>query len=135
VNVTIFVAKLIDLKTDLPQVATPALTPECQAMIIGIRDTQELLSGKWKTEILGALYYRGKMRFMDLKRQLSGIAPKVLSKELKDMEMNLLISRTVLDTMPITVEYELTLQGKSLHPVIEAMAKWGINYRKQLFER
>lgn len=123
------------MKTDLLQVAAPVLTPECQAMITGIRDTQELLSGKWKTEIIGALYYKGKLRFMDLKRQLHGIAPKVLSKELKDLEMNHLISRTVLDTMPITVEYELTLQGSSLKTVIEAMAKWGINYRRELFER
>lgn len=123
------------MKADLAQGTNPILTPECQSMIVGIRDTQELLSGKWKTEIIGALYYGGKKRFMDLKRQLSGIAPKVLSKELKDLEMNHLISRTVLDTMPITVEYELTEQGKSLKIVIEAMAKWGINYRKQLFEK
>jgi DNA-binding HxlR family transcriptional regulator len=102
-------------------------------MLIGIRDTQELLSGKWKTEIVGALYFRGRTRFMDLKRHLSGIAPKVLSKELKELEMNHLVSRTVLHTMPITVEYELTEQGKSLHTVIDAMAKWGVNYRKQLF--
>ncbi len=130
-------AKIDTLKTALSQSVTPSpsLTPVCQQMITGIRDTQELLSGKWKTEIIGALYYRGKLRFMDLKRQLSGIAPKVLSKELKDLEMNHLISRTVLDTMPITVEYDLTAQGKSLYPVIEAMAKWGINYRKQLFEK
>ncbi|WP_343674905.1 helix-turn-helix domain-containing protein [Chitinophaga sp.] len=123
------------MKTDLPPGVTPTLTPECHSMIIGIRDTQELLSGKWKTEIIGALYYAGKKRFMDLKRHLPGIAPKVLSKELKDLEMNHLISRTVLDTMPITVEYELTTQGKSLNTVIEAMAIWGINYRKQLFDR
>ena len=108
---------------------------DCHALIIGVRDTQELLSGKWKTEIIGALYYRGKMRFMDLKRQLVNIAPKVLSKELKDLEMNHLITRKVLDTMPITVEYELTDQGKSLNTVIDAMAKWGISYREQLFKR
>lgn len=109
------------------------MTPECHMMLVGIRDTQELLSGKWKTEIIGALYFRGTTRFMDLKRHLSGIAPKVLSKELKELEMNHLVSRTVLDTMPVTVEYELTEQGRSLNTVIDAMAKWGVNYRKQLF--
>lgn len=111
------------------------LTDICQLQLKGVKDTQDLLSGKWKTVIVAALYYNGKFRFMDLSRHIVGIAPKVLSKELKDLEMNQLIKRTVLDTMPITVEYELTLQGKSLNKVIEAMGEWGVNYRKSILEK
>ena len=107
---------------------------QCQVLIRGVRDTQDLLSGKWKTGILGALYYRGKMRFMELRRELDGIAPKMLSKELKDLEINHLVTRTVYDTMPVTVEYELTEHGQSLNTVIEAMGKWGVKYRKQIVD-
>lgn len=72
---------------------------------------------------------------MDLSRLVEGIAPKVLSKELKDLEMNQLIKRTVKDTMPVTVEYELTVEGKSLKGVIEAMGEWGKTYRHTLFTK
>lgn len=111
------------------------LSDHCLKNVRGIKDTQDVLSGKWKVSIIGALYYNGKFRFMDLGRHLEGIAPKVLSKELKDLELNHLIKRTVKDTMPITVEYELTTQGRSLNKVIEAMGQWGINYRKSLLKK
>lgn len=104
----------------------------CRVLIRGIRDTQDLLNGKWKTGIIGALHYRGKMRFMELRRELEGIAPKMLSQELKDLEMNHLVTRTVYNTMPVTVEYELTEHGKSLNGIIEAMGNWGVKYRKQI---
>ncbi len=111
------------------------LTDDCRSRIQGVKDTQDLLSGKWKIGIVGALYYNGKLRFMDLSRQMEGIAPKVLSKELKDLEMNQLVKRTVKDTMPITVEYELTPQGKSLNKVIDAMGEWGMKYRKSVLKK
>lgn len=110
------------------------MSEACRQSIQGIKDTQDLLSGKWKMTIIGALYYNGKFRFMDLGRHIQGIAPKVLSKELKDLEMNHLIKRTVKDTMPITVEYELTTQGKSLNKIIYAMGEWGIEYRRLVLE-
>lgn len=111
------------------------LSQNCLKNIRGIKDTQDLLSGKWKIAIIGALYFNKKFRFMDLGRHLEGIAPKVLSKELKDLEMNQLVKRTVKHTMPITVEYELTSHGKSLNKVIEAMGEWGIEYRKALMAK
>lgn len=111
------------------------LSDHCLRKLRGVRDTQDLLSGKWKTTIIGALYYSEKFRFMDLKRHIEGIAPKILSKELKDLEMNHLVKRTVKDTMPITVEYELTSQGKSLKKVIEAMCEWGISYRNTMMKK
>lgn len=76
----------------------------------------------------------GKLKFMDLKRNVGNIAPKVLSKELKDLEINSLITRTVCNTKPITVEYELTELGISLKTVIEAMGNWGIEYRESILE-
>jgi DNA-binding HxlR family transcriptional regulator len=114
-------------------IKTSELTGACRKKIQAVRDTQDLLSGKWKTSILGALFFNGALRFMDLSRHLEHIAPKVLSRELKDLEMNRLIKRTVKDTMPVTVEYELTAQGRSLQGVIEAMGEWGKTYRHSLF--
>lgn len=100
--------------------------------IRGIKDTTELLNGKWKILIISHLYYNGSLRFMDLKRQLESVSSKVLSKELKDLEMNKLLKRTVIDTTPIAVEYELTGSGKRLYPVVRAMAKWGMAYRDEI---
>ena len=79
----------------------------------GVEDTVYLLSGKWKTIIISHLYFAGKMRFMDLKRQLEKVAAKTLSKELKELEMNNLVLRTQNNTMPVTVDYELTDFGKA----------------------
>ncbi len=95
----------------------------------------EILSGKWKFHILGTLIQSGKMRFMDLLREVDGIAPKMLSKELQDMEINHLVHRTVFNTKPVTVEYEITEYGKTLEPIIDELAKWGIAYRKKVFRK
>ncbi|RXG26235.1 HxlR family transcriptional regulator [Leeuwenhoekiella polynyae] len=69
---------------------------------------------------------------MELARHIEGISPKMLSQELKDLEANNLVKRKVLDTMPITVEYELTSYGKSLGIVVDAMSEWGMKYRKKV---
>ena len=103
---------------------------QCRKRILAIKDAMEILSGKWKFHILGTLLLNDKMRFMDLLREVDGIAAKMLSKELHDMEMNQLITRRVLDTKPVTVEYELTEYGRSVEPIINEIAGWGMRYRK-----
>lgn len=110
-------------------------TPTCKVRITAIKDAMELLSGKWKFHILGTLMEGGKMRFMDLLREVDGIGAKMLSKELQDMEMNHLIRRTVLDTKPVSVEYDVTEYGKTLEPIIDEIAKWGITYRNTLYKK
>jgi len=109
--------------------------PDCKARTAAIRDAMEILSGKWKFHILGTLMEGGKMRFMDLLREVDGIAAKMLSKELQDMEINHLISRTVMNTKPITVEYEVTEYGRTLEPLIDEIAKWGEAYRNAVLKR
>ena len=108
-------------------------TTSCKVRISAIKDTMEILSGKWKFHILGTLILGDKLRFMDLLREVDGIGAKMLSKELQDMEINHLISRTVLNTKPITVEYEITEYGKTLSPIIDEITKWGIGYRKSIY--
>lgn len=109
------------------------MSASCRTRIAAIRDTMEILSGKWKFHILGTLLQGDKMRFMDLLREVEGIGAKMLSKELQDMEMNRLVSRTVMNTKPITVEYEITEYGKTLEPIIDEIANWGIEYRKSIY--
>lgn len=105
----------------------------CEVTLMAIKDTMELLSGKWKVQIVGSMLMNGKMRFMDLLRDVDGIAAKMLSKELQDLEVHELITRTVKDTKPVTVEYELTDHGRSLENLINEVAQWGILHRNRLF--
>jgi DNA-binding HxlR family transcriptional regulator len=102
--------------------------------LLGMNDAMEVLSGKWKIQLIGTLIFGGKMRFMDLLRQVNGIAAKMLSKELQDLESHQLITRTVLQTKPITVEYEITPYGKSLRPIIIEITDWGMNHRKEIMK-
>ncbi|HSZ71438.1 MAG TPA: helix-turn-helix domain-containing protein [Cytophagaceae bacterium] len=108
---------------------------DCAPKLMAIRDTMELLSGKWKIEIIGTLMRKGTLRFMDLQREVEGIAAKMLSKELQDLELNELVKRTVCDTKPITVEYEITPYGRTLEKVIMEIGKWGAEHRKRVFQK
>ncbi len=101
----------------------------CITELLPTRDTIELLSGKWKVLIIMALAVQGRSRFMELVRDIGNITPKMLSKELRDLEQHQLVSRTVQPTIPVTVEYELTPYGHTLKPVIAAMRDWGITHR------
>ena len=107
----------------------------CQVRIQAIKDAMEILSGKWKFHILGTLMLGDKLGFMDLLREVDGIGRKMLSKELQDLEMNRLITRTVIDTKPLTVEYTITEFGKTLSPAINEIANWGIEYRKAIYKK
>jgi DNA-binding HxlR family transcriptional regulator len=97
-----------------------------------VRDAMDVLSGKWKIQLISTLRFRGKMRFMDLLREVDGIAAKMLSKELQNLEANKLITRTVCNTKPITVEYEITEYGKSLDKIILEILHWGSEHRKTI---
>ena len=107
-------------------------SPECQVRIQAISDTMGILSGKWKFHILGTLIEGKALGFMDLMREIDGIGSKMLSKELQDLELNHLVSRTVMQTKPITVKYAITNHGATLSPIINELAKWGIAYRRSI---
>ena len=109
-------------------------TPVCQVRMQAISDTMSILSGKWKFHILGTLIEGSKLGFMDLLREVKGIGTKMLSKELQDLEMNHLVSRTVMNTKPITVEYSITEYGETLAPLINELANWGIKYRQSVYD-
>lgn len=105
---------------------------ECVEYIRPVRDVLDIINGKWKLPILIALSF-GNKRFKELERDVEGITPKMLSKELRDLEINDLVVRTVYDTVPVTVEYSLSDYGKTLDSVIVALREWGKKHRTKLF--
>ncbi|MEM1322355.1 MAG: helix-turn-helix domain-containing protein [Bacteroidota bacterium] len=105
---------------------------EISQKLLPVMDTMELLSGRWKIIIMTTLYLGGTMRFNEIKNSIPRITGRVLSKDLKFLESHKIVSRTVKDTSPITVEYELTEYGKTLDSVFQALTNWGINHRKKI---
>jgi DNA-binding HxlR family transcriptional regulator len=104
----------------------------CPVSMRAMSDALEFLGGKWKLPILVALVTGGKQRFTQLERNVTGITPKMLSKELQDLEINRLVNRHVIDTKPVTVEYEPTDYCASLRPVLDALNNWGAQHRALL---
>jgi DNA-binding HxlR family transcriptional regulator len=103
----------------------------CLKSVAAVRDTLYVLNGKWKLPIIIALS-SGPMRFKELERALEDITPKVLSKELKELELNDFLTRTVYATTPVTVEYKLTQYSQSLNKIIEEMVDWGLQHKKRI---
>ncbi len=95
-----------------------------------INDALAIVAGKWKLVIIITLR-NAPYRFKELTREI-GISPRMLSKELQDMEANHLITRTVLDTRPITVEYAITPYGLTLGAVLDALRDWGAKHREKI---
>lgn len=89
-----------------------------------LKDVLDIIGGKWSMPIIYHLS-KGKMRFKELERSVEGINTRMLVKELKNMEANGIITRTVFATVPPTVEYALTVKGEKLLPSIVSLHKWG----------
>ena len=99
-----------------------------------VEATLELIGGKYKSLILWHLA-DGTLRFSQLRRQLGGITPKMLTQQLRELEASSLIHREVFPIVPPKVEYSLTELGKSLMPLLVAMRDWGSSYlRSQAME-
>jgi len=101
----------------------------CQQKLRVTRDALEVIQGKWRIPIIIALTF-GDKRFGELQREIVDISPKMLSQELKALEENKIITRTLYDSMPVTVEYSLTPLGKSMHRVLDEIMNWGAHFRK-----
>jgi DNA-binding HxlR family transcriptional regulator len=104
---------------------------QIQEKIKYIQDFQTAISGKWKLAIIISINY-GKFRFKDIQANIPKITNRVLSKELKDLEANQMITRTVYDTSPVTIEYRITDYCLTIKPVIEMITAWGKKHRKKI---
>jgi DNA-binding HxlR family transcriptional regulator len=99
--------------------------------VLALNDTLNAVSGKWKLAIVSTLLLEAK-RFSDIRRIIPSITPRMISKELKELEINGIITRTVYDTTPVLVEYELTPSGRKLNEVIDKMIEWGLSHRETI---
>ena len=106
----------------------------CTKSLAAVKDALYVLNGKWKLPVIIALN-GGALRFKELQRMVEGITPKILSKELKELELNDFLTRKVNDTRPVTVEYKLTEYSDSLKKVIAELQDWGMKHRKRVFSK
>ena len=93
-----------------------------------VETTLSLIGDKWKVLILRDLM-PGTKRFGELKKSIGSVSKKVLTAQLRDMESNGLVTRTVYPEVPPRVEYSLTALGRSLKPILDAMWNWGESYK------
>ncbi len=119
-----------DLITEIEQGKVVDKKP-CEKIIKPVQDALYVLSGKWKLPIIIALKY-GNKRFSEIAREIPKITDRMLSKELRELELNQLVKRTVYDSVPVVVEYSITDYGCTLDPAIEALYKWGVEHRKMI---
>ena len=89
-----------------------------------LRDVLDIIGGKWSMPIIYMLS-KGTMRFKELERSIEGLNTRMLVKELKNMELNGILTRQVFATVPPTVEYTLTNKGEKLLPSIVSLHNWG----------
>jgi len=106
----------------------------CLETVRPVRDALEVINGKWKLQIIISLGF-GNERFTDIQNSIAGLTPKVLAKELKDLEEHQLIKRIVVDDYPVKISYKLTPYADTLNPIIYALKDWGINHKKKLFNK
>lgn len=106
----------------------------CQSKLVAARDALDVIQGKWRIPIVISLTY-GVKRFGEIQRDIGDVSPKMLSQELKALEENKIISRTLYDSMPVTVEYSLTPLGQSMNKLLDELLNWGAHFRKEIVRK
>lgn len=105
---------------------------ECISALIPVRDTLDVIGGKWKILILISIW-EGNKHFREIERSIPKLSTKVLAKELKEMEINKLITRTIVNGFPVRTEYAPTAYSHTLKKLIKELRNWGLNHRKEIF--
>ena len=104
---------------------------QCANSLRNVVDALYVLNGKWKLAVILSLVQSSK-RFNEIQQELGSISPKVLAKELKDLELNEFIERKVFPTTPVTIIYEATAYSRTLKDVLAALNLWGANHRERV---
>jgi len=103
----------------------------CTGMLSAVGDSLYVIGGKWKLRVIVALR-GGNKRFNEIQRTLDGISARVLSSELKELEMNGFVKRIVHTQSPVVVEYQITDYAGTLNEVLQALAEWGTRHRDKI---
>ena len=106
-------------------------TQGCAGMLNAIGDSLYVIGGKWKLRVIVALR-DGNKRFNEIQRTVDGISARVLSSELKELEMNGFVKRIVHTQTPVVVEYQLTEYAATLSEVLRTLAEWGTMHRDKI---
>jgi DNA-binding HxlR family transcriptional regulator len=104
---------------------------ECTGRLNSIGDALYVIGGKWKLRVIVALR-EGNKRFNEIQRVVDGISARVLSNELKELEMNGFVTRIVHTQTPVIVEYQITPYADSLNDVLQSLSAWGEMHRDKL---
>ncbi|MDR6517227.1 winged helix-turn-helix transcriptional regulator [Chryseobacterium camelliae] len=105
----------------------------CSESLSAVEDAIYVIGGKWKLKIIIVLQEFGNVRFNELQRTISGISARVLSNELKDLELNGFVKRIVhSEQIPVVVEYVSTDYSKTLKSVIRSLSEWGKNHKQNI---
>ena len=115
----------LNFKNDHPSQA------QCKATLNSVADALYVIGGKWKLRIIVALK-DGNKRFNEMQRLIEGISAKVLSAELKDLELNGFVRRNVFTGTPVVVEYELTDYADTLGDVLKTLSEWGAMHKEKV---
>jgi DNA-binding HxlR family transcriptional regulator len=105
----------------------------CANSLKYVLDALYVLGGKWKLPLILCLVQSPK-RFNEIQNELSGISPKILAKELKDLELNEFIKRNIHSTRPVTIIYEATAHSHTLKNVLRELTAWGQQHREKIRE-
>lgn len=93
----------------------------------GVETTLKMIGGKWKPLIL-YLLRQGSLRYSALQKNIPEITQKMLTQQLRQLELDGLLSRKVYPVIPPRVEYTLTKRGNTLLPILGSMAEWGSHH-------
>jgi len=108
------------------------ISPEkCESSLKNVLDALYVLNGRWTLPVVLSLMNKPK-RFNEIQKTVSGISPKVLAKELKDLEQNEFVKRNVYPTIPVTILYEATEYSQTLQNVLRELDVWGAQHRERI---
>lgn len=119
------------MEIDNKDLVSKELTAECTKVLAAVSDALYAIGGKWKLMIIIAMA-RGNSRFTEIQRQVKGISARVLSSELKELELNGFIIKKVSVGYPVSVEYALLPYSHTLEEVVGAMTRWGMQHREKI---
>lgn len=97
----------------------------------GVEDAFRMLEGRWKMVIVFHLFARGVLRFSGLEKSIPGVSQKMLIQQLRELERDGIVSRTVYPQVPPKVEYTLTKWGQAMCPALDELLEWASKRPKQ----
>lgn len=105
---------------------------KCTGDLLALEDTLYVIGGKWKLKIISVLRNNGISRFNQLQQSVTGISARLLSKELKELELNGFVKRTVYSDFPVTITYEVTPYSNTLGPLLTEIIRWGTQHKEKI---